>query len=85
MTPDRAERCCALCEHFTAKGWPEEAAQGRGRCVIFEKFVALIDPWCVLYAPAPHMNARKAWLLNYQQRQGATDGIPEEHPPAAGS
>jgi hypothetical protein len=61
-----SESYCALCEHFTTKGYPEQAALGKGRCtgrrIDKEEFVDGLDRGCVLYWLAKDQGPRRAWV-----------------------
>lgn len=55
---------CAMCARFTRQGHADQAKQGLGWCVGYERYVHASNPPTVLFKPAPAGQAgeRKAFL-----------------------
>lgn len=68
-----ARESCAMCRHFTTAAYPTEARYGVGRCVGFdmpghaERFVAAVEPSCVIFGAAANPAPRRAFLMKFQE------------------
>lgn len=70
---------CAMCEHFSANGHPEQAAQGMGYCKGFDGSIEPFEQFrrwddaCVLFGPAPDMQARMNWIARKRREESGGD------------
>lgn len=62
---------CAMCGRFTRQGHEQQAAQGRGWCLGYERYVRADAPPTVLFKPAPagQVGERRAFLAQHQNKQ----------------
>lgn len=73
MNAARIHDPCALCARFTRQGHAEQAEQGRGWCVGYERYVHATDTPSVLFRPAPaeQVGERQAFLEQHQQGEAS--------------
>lgn len=64
---------CAMCARFTRQGHAEQAAQGRGWCLGYERYVHASDVPTVLFRPAPagQVGERQQFLEKHQAKETA--------------
>ena len=55
----RAHDPCAMCARFIISGHEQQAAEGRGWCLGYERYVRADAPPTVLFKPAPMGQARE--------------------------
>ena len=62
---------CGMCARFTRQGHDQQAAQGEGWCVGYERYVRADAPPTVLFKPAPAGQAseRRAFLEQHRGKQ----------------
>jgi hypothetical protein len=66
---------CAICERFTTKDYPEQAAAGLGRCTGFDNpgtpisFVRHDAPPCVLFMRAKNRAQRERFVAGLQNKK----------------
>ena len=60
---------CAMCARFTTKGHEQQAEQGLGWCVGYERYVRADDPPTVLFKTAPtgQVSERRAFLERHSK------------------
>lgn len=65
----REHEPCALCARFTRQGHAAEAANGRGWCVGYERYVHATGAPTPLFKPAPadQIAEREAFLEQYKE------------------